>query len=345
MSFEQARKAALDSVVGANLERKDLSPVITMRDGPERPVLQALGVVPAKGLTHYWNEQNLISPGAGAAGYAEGAKPTADSSSPTQLSNTICRLGKVAQVTDTLAAVWTGAGSYELKDGELARMYQNAIDYQTALKTEEVMNEMEWMLCNGDKSNTESFAGGQCDGIFNFITTNVTAYATSNVLDPTANTSGVYDFETAIRGLAKKIRKQYTPTVADLALCTAGQKDGINRFVGGGAGRPLVQVINSGSQGYVGGQEVDEYQTGFFKVAVKIEPQIEIGALAHKSSPPTMANFAMIDTRHFSRADLIKLGAEPLARVNTTVERMITVEFTLEARNEKSSGKITGILS
>ena len=338
--MDYSRKA-LDTVVGANYERKDLSAIITMQDGPTRPLLRALKEGRAKGTTHYWNEVGLNAPGHGNASYTQGQKPGNTNNTPVQLNNNVCRIGKTAQVTDTEAAVWTQSGSYQLADGELERMYQEAIDYDTAIKTEEIMNEMEWMLLNGNSANTEAWAGGQCNGVVQFITTNVTAYPTSAPLD--VSKANAANFETAIQTLAKSIRSLNTPTVPNLMLNTTSQKAGINAFVGGGAGRPLVQLIsNTGVNGLVGGQEVDEYQTGFFKVSVQIEPQLAVSALSGKSTPPTTANLVMLDTAHTTRADLIKLGAEPLARVATMMERMVTWEGTLEFRNQKSSGMITG---
>src|SRR5579884_3819082 len=124
--MDYARKA-LDSVVGANYERKDLSDVITMQTGPERPVMRAIKKGRAKGKTHYWNEVNLNAAGHGTNTYAEGQKPPNNNNAPTQLNNVVCRVGAVAQVTDTEAAMWTGAGAYTLADGELERLYQEAI--------------------------------------------------------------------------------------------------------------------------------------------------------------------------------------------------------------------------
>ena len=74
---------AMDSLQGANLERRDLSALISLQDGPLRPLLQAqsvragtsvpaIGEVPAKGKTHYWDEQALITPTGSTAGYQEG---------------------------------------------------------------------------------------------------------------------------------------------------------------------------------------------------------------------------------------------------------------------------------
>src|SRR5438270_4052011 len=193
--MDYARKA-LDSVVGANYERKDLSDIITMQDGPQRPVLRKLAEGRAKGKTHYWNELGLNAPGHGNATYGEGAKPPGQNNTPVQLNNVVCRIGKVAQVTDTEAAIWTQGGAYQLKDGELERLYQEAIDLDTSVKTEEVLNEIEWMLCNGDQTNAEAWAGGQCDGIFKRLTTNVITFPTSAPLD--VSKTNAANFETQI---------------------------------------------------------------------------------------------------------------------------------------------------
>lgn len=332
---------AMDSVTDANFERKDLSNVITKKDGPPRPFLQAIGDgIPAKGKTHYWDEVGLNQIGRGQATYAEGAKPASQTNAPAQLSNVICRTGQVARVTDTMTAIWQGAGAYCLADGEMERLIQEAIDLDTALKTEEILLEMEWMLLNGDSANTETWAGGQCDGVVKILTVN-------KIVETNLDTSkaGAAVFETEVQKLAKQIKLGYAPAVPNLVLCTTPSKVGINAFIGGGAGRPIVQVVTPESAGYVAGQAVDKYQTGFFTVDVVIEPQLEVTALGGKTTPPTTANLLMLSTKRFKRADLIPLRTEPLARINTSVERMITSEYTLEYRNIKESGQLTGLVA
>ena len=352
MALDYALKA-MDSVTDANYERKDLSSVITAKDGPPRPFLRAIESVPAKGKTHYWNEVGLNAPGHGNATYAEGAKPGSQTNVPTQLSNVICRTGQVARVTDTETAVWTGAGSYKLADGEMERLIQEAIDLDTELKMEEQLNEMEWMLLNGDSTNTEAWAGGQCDGVVKILTVNSLAAADITSTGGAGSAGSGFSvvklnaglFEGYVQTLAQNIRLGYAPAVPDLLLASTPQKAVINAFIGGGAGRPIVQVVTPDSAGYVAGQEVDEYQTGFFKVSVKIEPQQELSALSGKAGPPTKTQMLMLSTKRFKRADLIPLRSEPLARIATSVERMITAEYSLEYRNQKESGKITNLLN
>lgn len=341
MAMDQARKA-LDTVVGQNYRRLDLSPIITVQDGPERPLLRILEPTEATDLTHTWDEIGLNKPGQGKGSYAEGSKPAVQPKAPVRLSNTVCRIGFVASVTDTMAAIWTRGGKFSLKDGELERLYQQAIDLETTFRTTDVLNEMEWMLVYGDQTNPENYAGGQTDGILKRIQTNVINCATGSTPFDVSRGNAA-NFEAQVRALALKIKGQFTPTLPNLALTTTEQKDGINGFVGGGAGRPLVQVVTADSAGYVAGQEVDEYQTGHFKVRVQSDPQLELAAGAHKNTPPTTASLPMLDTQHWKIAYLIPLGAEPLARLGTAAERMVTVEFALEVRNEKSSGMLTGL--
>lgn len=76
-------KKAWDSLMGANFERQDLSALISLQDGPIRPLLQAqtirngvsvprLGSVPCKGMIHYWNELPLVAATGSTAGYQQG---------------------------------------------------------------------------------------------------------------------------------------------------------------------------------------------------------------------------------------------------------------------------------
>src|SRR4051812_5715690 len=156
-------------VTNHRFERQDLSQMIALQDGPVRPLLQAqtirngqtvpaIGAVPARGETHYWTEQGLIAADGTTAGYAQGDKPGAGVQSPVRINNTVARFSKVASVTDTMAATWTGAGSYVLRDGELERLFMEALDFDTELKLTEVLNEIEWCLVNGDAGNNTSYS-------------------------------------------------------------------------------------------------------------------------------------------------------------------------------------------
>jgi hypothetical protein len=314
---------ALDSVVGANFERKDLSSLISLQDGPQRPLLQLMGTTRAKGKTHFWDEQGLITPTGSTGYYPEGGKPTADAQTPVQLNNVTFRQGKVAAVTDTERAIWTGAGSYSLADGELERLYQEAIDFQVKLKMTEVMNELEYIFLNGSRANN-SGSVSQCDGLLTWLNNNAPA---SNLISESGSPALA---EANLRDAGRIQASQKTPYFPDTILCTFQQKEIINTF----APQTRVQITGTnGSEGLIGGVEVGFYNTGYSRCKLIVHPWLAAGSLI------------MFHSGLVKRADLIPLGAEPLARIATSIERMVTYEGTLEVRVAKAHVVISGLSS
>lgn len=353
--MDQVRKA-MDSLLGANYARQDLSALVSLQDGPTRPILQAqshrttgqmipkVGSVPAKGKLHYWDEQPLAAADGTTAGYQEGGKPTAQVTSPVQIINQIARFGRTAAVTDTMAAVWTGAGSYTLADGELERLYAEALDFDTELKTSEVLNEIEWCWVNGVAANSTATSVpnspsvaanyqsviSQFNGLITILTGTGTTvggvvanYGNAVVIDATQSPYNSVFTEQILRDAGRLQARNKTPYRLDLLLCTDGQLEVINNF------RP--SIITMANDGLTGGGSVDYYNTGFGKVTVAYEPQMPLGTMI------------LTSTALLKNAPLIKLGAEPLARVQTQVERMITCEMTVEVRVQKAQVVVTGL--
>jgi hypothetical protein len=338
----QWTQKALDTVVGAGFQRQDLSNVISLVDGPERPIMQAMPQIRATALVHYWEEQNLIKPGAGAASYPEGARPNADAVAPVRQSNQTCNTGKTASVTDNLAAVWNGAGGYKLAEGEEERMLAEAINFQTTLKTIEVMNEMEWMHLCGDAANpqtTSVFPGGQTDGLLKWITTNGNNFGTGGTTGTPVNFT-----EAQVRDAMRLIAEGNPTHYPNRLLVAPELKIDINSFIGGGAGRPLVQISNKDSSGFTAGQEVDRYQTGYGVVEVKTEPYL---SPLYNSGYTPLTNTAAIlyNTNLVKQANLIAIGAEPLARIGTSVERMVTAVYSQEHRVPKHASVLLNVKS
>lgn len=313
---------ALDSVVGANFERKDLSDLITLQDGPVRPLLQMMGQTRAKGKTHFWDEQGLIMPTGSTGFYPEGGKPTADAQSPVQLNNVTYRVGKVAAVTDTERAIWTGAGSYRLQDGELERLYQDAIDFQVKLKMTEVLNEMEYIFLLGDRT-LNSASVSQCDGLVTWLKNNAPV---SHII---AEGSAALT-DAMLKDGARIQAAEKTPYKLDTMFVTYAQQEVINGLASVPATR--VQITGSGGDtGLVAGVDVSTYNAGFSRLNIVVHPWIPTGTLV-------MFNKSLV-----KRADLIPLGAEPLARIATSIERMVTYEGSLEVRLAKAAIVLTGL--
>lgn len=242
-----------------------------------------------------------------------------------------------------MAAVWTGAGSYTLADGEMERMYREALDFDTELKTSEVLNEIEYSFVVGNSANntaasipaspsaaaTYDSVTSQFNGLLEILMaatwssgTAVTGYGNGSLINGTGAAYGGSGnlTEQMIKDAARTIAATNTPWRPDLLLVTAQQMEVINSF------HP--SIITLGSENLVGGASTDKYNTGFSTVTVAYEPQLPSG-------------YAILtNTKLLRRAPLIELGAEPLARVQTQVERMITCEMSAEIRVQKAHSVI-----
>ena len=336
MSMEQVQKA-LDTVVGANLIRQDLSATISITDGRPRPVLQHAPVNKARGVVHEWDEQSLVVPGSGVASYADGTTPTADAVAAAQNSNQTCRIGKTAQVTDDMVAAFTGGGSWMLADGETEKLVQEAIDFQTELKTREVLDECEWMHISGNHTVSSGFPGGQTDGLVTWITAN--GYVNAN---GGTSTTPVAFSEQVVRDTMRGIAEKFPAMMPDTILVPPELKADFNTFTGAGAGNPIVRVLpnNEAVNGFVAGvPEVKFYDSGYGVLAVREEPNLS-PLFNPLLSGEIYQNVLLYNSKQVRHSQLRPLGAEQLARINTSVQRMITTTFAQEHRIAKHTAII-----
>jgi hypothetical protein len=319
-------KAALDSVLGANFALQDLSPVIGLLTTRPRPVTQFAPMVPATNLIHQWIEQGRNLPFTGQASYAQGALPNTQAKAPVLPQNVTCRSGETAQVTDEEMAVFNGAGTRRLAEGEEARLLQDALDLETELTTLDVLDEMEMMHIIGNSANTQAFAGGQTTGLVTWITASGIVVATGGT------TSTPVSFtENFIKDAARTSMLQYPGVIADTLLVPPEIVPDINATVGGGSNRPITQIVNAGPNGtaeLTGGNQVSFYQTGFSVLTVRVEPALS-PAYNTALPQPAIIGYNSSQVKH---AELIKLHAEPLARTDTSVKKMVTSTYAQEHR-------------
>lgn len=320
-------KADLDTVLGANFQRQDLSPMISLLSTRPRPVSQRAPIVPATNIVHQWVEQGRQGVGSGsAATFPEGGVPSTNSLAPVRPQNVTCRVGLTAQVTDDMSAVWTGAGSWTLADGEGARKLQEAIDLETTLITIDVLDQIEWMHISGDSSNPQSMSGGQTDGLVKWITANGVVVSTGGTTSAGANFA-----ESMLKDGARTSAEAYPTFLADTLLIPNELVPDVNSFVANGAGRPVVIVADKGPDGttnLTGGVQVGNYNTGFSMLEVKVEP--DLSPLFNSSLHQPAA--IIYSSKAIKAAVLIKLGAEPLARTDTSVKKMVTTTWAQEHR-------------
>lgn len=326
-------KAVLDTVVGANLIREDLSNTMSLTDGPPRPVTQAMPQVPATALTHQWNEQGLNTAGrtnvaGGGATYAQGDLPPTNAKASVRKTNVTCRTGRTAQVTDDMMAAFNGGGTLKLADGEMERLIQDALDLESALVTIEILNQIEWMHISGDSSN-ETMEGGETDGLIKWITAGGTVVSTGGSDEAPVNFT-----EQFLKDGLRKVSLGYPTALPDRLLYAPELQPDIDALVASGSSRPLVQLVKDGPDGtanLVAGQQVGFYRYGTSVLELKPEPYLSPTYNTAVAQPSALAyNKALV-----KHAALIKLSAEPLARTDTSVKRMVTAVYAQEHRVAK----------
>lgn len=334
-------KAALNTTTGAAFIRQDLSSVVTLTDEYDRPLLQSAPQVQATSTLHEWDEIGLQTAGfsnyaAGGATYAESALPAANAKTAAKKNNTICKTGRLAQVSDTLKATWTQGGRFSMAVGEEERMMAEAIDLATALVVQECLNQVELMHIAGDSTNAEAIEGGQCDGLFKWSLAGGAVVATGGTA-----TTPITMAEAFIKTGAKSQALAYAAVKPNRMLVAPELIADINSYVANGAARPIVTIANGDNTGLTAGNDVGWYNTGYSKLQVKEEPYLSPTLNPHLSNPAIVA----YHTSLVKHANLIPLGAEPLARRGTSTERQVTIEYTQEHRMPKHTFVIQNVKS
>jgi hypothetical protein len=203
----------------------------------------------------------------------------------------------------------------------------------------------------GDSSNPGSMSGGQTDGLVKWITAN-------GVVNADGGTTSVPVFftEAQVQGTARSIAENYPMFQPDTMLIPPELKADVNTFVGGGANRPIVQMVKDGADGttgLTGGSDVSYYNTGYSVVKVEIEPNLS--PLFNASLPQAavlLLNLGIAEkgkqgktSGQVKHANLVKLGAEPLARTDTSIKKMVVNTFAQEHRNANGTGIIANVKS
>lgn len=320
MDMKYVQKA-FDTVAGANYARQDLSDIVTLTYMPKRPIINNMPVGRATNTTHYWDEQALSAPTGTTASYNQGNKPYNTTAKPIQRNNVTARFGRTAQVTDEMAAVWTGAGGYRLAEGEMERLITEAMELNTEIQMEGVLNELEFNAIQGVSANNSSVIGSevsQFDGIDLVVTTSngLGTGTASNAGGPgqIVNAGSAALSEAMVRTLAQLIRNQKGPWAPDTLLVSPHDKAIVNQW-------HQSQFVVNMVENLQGGFDVSQYNTGFSTVNVVTHDWLASGRA-----------YLVNQKLNFKRADLIPLGTEPLARVSTTIERLINIVTTLETR-------------
>ena len=330
--MEFVSKAILDTVVGANANREDLTNTLFLTDGPQRPIVSSIAHVKATNTTHQWREIGLNTAGrtnvaGGGATYAEAGLPNAAQKTPARKTNVTANVGRLAQVSDNEMAAFNGGGAIQLADGEMERLIQDAMDFAAALVAVEVMNQMEWMHISGD-SSVSTMEGGETDGLLKWVVAGGTVVSTSGTTTTPVNMA-----ESFIKDGGRGVAETYPTLHPDTLLIPPELVPDINSYVANGASRPVVVVASGDNSGIVGGHQVGAYNDGFALLKIEVEPYL---SSAYNTSLAQCAGIAYRKSL-VKQADLIPFGANPLAKTDTSIKRLVNCVFAQEHNVAKAS--------
>ena len=343
-------KAALDSVLGSNFIPEDLSATVTLLTTRPRPVSQNAPQVVAKNTVHKWNELGRNAVFTGTASFKEGATPKSTPVSPNKTFNVTCNQGTLAQVTDILSAEWTNGGTIQLTMASETKALQDAIDEAVELATEDLLDDIEAMHILGDSTNPLNFDGGMTDGLVKWCTTSSNGHVLYAGTGGTSSSAPQAITEQNIRTIAQRIANSNPPMQPDTLLIATELQADINTFVGGGAGRPIVQPIvvdGNGMMGLTGGSDVSFYDTGYSRV--KIERTSFLSPVFFSTNTgyagPPAASAILYNKAAVRQANLIKMQAEQLARTGAAMQKMIQCNWAQEHRAANHTGIIANAKS
>lgn len=285
--------------------REDLIDVITNISPSENWFTKTSGTGRSMQTFHEWQTDALAA--ATANKHTEGEVASAAAITPTvRTGNYTQILVKDFSVTDTNEAVNAAGRASE-------------IAYQKAKYTKELANDIEYALIVNSASLVGSAGSArQLKGVLGWITTNITT-ATTATSASAVNETAFNDNLALI--YAQGGEEPYT------ALVGNAQKRSISRFTGNNT--RFNQIEKAKIQA-----TVEVYESDFGKVSIRKH------RVMNSAAPTTV--LILGDMGLWKKAWLRQKGWELLARTGSFQHWHIESELTLEARQEKGSGKLTG---
>lgn len=292
--------------------REDLSDMIYDVSPTETPFLTMCAKTKATAVNHEWQTDSLAT-ASGANAVLEGDAATIDAASATVRVGNICQISdKVPRVTGTQEAV-NAAG----RRSEMA--------YQMAKRSKELKRDVESaLLGNVAKVTGGATTARKLGGIETWIITN-----TSEASDATNGGGAGTQARTA--GTARAFTEAQLKDVLSQCWTSGGDPDCV-----------LVGAFNKQQMsGFSGGaSRWDKAEDKRLTAAVDIYVS-DFGTLNVIPSRFQTAGTALVLQKDmWAFATLRPFSVQPIARTGDTTAKQLIVEYTLESRNEASSGAI-----
>lgn len=301
--------------------REDLSDIIYDISPTATPFLSAIPRVRATATNHEWQTDSLAAPSASNA-VIEGEDATTTAATPT------VRLGNYTQISDKVPRV-TRTQRNVVSAGR-----GDELDYQIMKAGKELKTDMEAaLLSNKVKAVGSESVARELAGIEAWLSTNADlgAGGVAGTGDgTTARVSGTDRAltEDMLKGVLSSIYNEGGDP--DLILANANHKQGMSAFVGGGTSGPAQRVVDGGSTTI--NTAYDVYVSDFG--SLKVMPCRHV----------VSESILVLQTDMWAMATLDEFLETPLAKTGDSDRVQLLSEYTLEARNEASSGIISDLL-
>lgn len=295
-------------------QREDLSDIIYNIDPTDTPFFTMAAKATASAVNHEWQTDSLAAASTSNA-VLEGDDATTDAATPTVRLGNICQISdKVARVTGTLQAV-NKAG----RDDELA--------YQVVKKTKELRRDMESiLLSNQAKAAGNATTARALASALAWIGTN-TNFGGGSGADPVA----LLGANTRTDGTQRAFTEAQVKDVLQQCYSSGGDPDVI--MVG-----PFNKQKFSGFTG--GATRFDKSEDK--KVTAAVDYYIsDFGYLKVVPNRFMRARDCLILQKDMWAVAMLRpVSSHELAKTGDSERRQIIAEYTLECRNEKSSGGV-----
>jgi hypothetical protein len=300
--------------------REDLSDVIYDISPTETPFLSGIARTTANATNHEWQTDSLAAASASNA-VIEGEDATTTAATPTS------RLGNYTQISDKVPRV-TRTQRQVVSAGR-----GDELDYQIMKSAKELKRDMESaLLANNAKVVGSESVARELAGIESWLATNTSLGATG-----TAPTGDGTDARGA--GTPRALDEAFLKTVLascwdeggnpDTILVGSFNKQAMSAFVGGGNSGPAQRIVDG--NGSTVNTAIDIYVSDFG--SLKVMP----------SRFQVQGSMLVLDMDMWAMATLADFEENPLAKTGDSDRVQLLSEYTLEARNEASSGIVADL--
>lgn len=300
--------------------REDLANDIYNISPTATPFISAIARNTATAVNHEWQTDALATPANNAK--REGADSTTTTSTAT------VRLGNLTQISDKVPKV-----SRTQRQVDSAGRSDEML-YQIMKMGKELKNDMEVaLLANKAKvTGNEDAVARELAGIESWIADNVSLGATG--VAPTGDGTDARGAGTP-RALTEGFLKSVLADIwdeggdPDLIMCGSFNKQAMSAFVGGGTSGPAQRTVDGSSKSVTAA--IDVYVSDFG--SLKVVPARHM----------VQSSMLVLQSDMWCLSELSTIQSTPLAKNGDYDRELLNVEYTLEAKNAKSSGIIADL--